>query len=225
MSLQIDIDPHGEPRVPFTEMRHRLQVLGRRFTAKELDLLPYGEIVWAATPRAGTAACGIEAVRKAKRDRRERFLNMSPEALVPVKAYLQREGVYQDISAALQMRGAPHFGDLNPLMKLWLKLNCLYTHVDAPEDRLRDVFQLLRQCAEALLLSEADAARIGLDLDRLAWLYPVAIDEDQFRTCLGGYAEEVLDMLEEDDKAAAHREHVADYNCTSHCYHAWGPCD
>ncbi len=220
MSLEIEIDPHGMSRVPFVDLRTRLLGMEERFTDRSLRLLPYPEIILSAMPNAGKAACTLAEAKRAKQLRRERFLSLSPDELLKAKSYLQKEGMYADISAAIQMRSAPTWDDLSPVARLWCKLNCLYTHIDLPDLRLKEATLLLENVHRELSLPDAVLTRISDDLDQLLWLYPEVIDSDMFRVSLGTLAEEVLHHLTSSEQAQC--ELVAGYHCTGHCYQAIG---
>lgn len=223
MSLDIDIDPHGMIRQPFAEVRARLLAFGQIFTERDLRLLPYNEISLAAMANAGKTACTLQQVIEEKRRRRYRFLHLSPDELDKAKRYIQVEGMYSDLCAQQQMRVAPRWSTLSARAKLWFKLNCLYTHSDAPEQRLRETYPLVLECEQRGYLKPENAQRIVGTLDSVSWLYPDAMDVEVFHTTLGRLTEEVLGYLDDTDMVNCQRELIADYSCTSNCYHATGP--
>lgn len=225
MALTIDIDPHGYARVPFIELRTRLLALDKTFSEHELRKLPYNELVLAAIANAGKAACSIDEVVAEKERRRYRFLHMSPDEYPQAKRYLQVEGMYSDLDALLEMRAAPTWDELSPRVRLWCKLNCLYTHCDNPDQRLQDAYPLVLDCDQRGLLRPGFAERLTSDLDRLRWLYGDAFGEDEFHYISGCLAEELLTQLDDSEKRDCERELVADYVCTGNCYHATGADD
>lgn len=222
MSLTIEIDPHGMSRVPFADLRSLLLETRQTFSDRELRLLPYSELILAALANAGASACTIEAVLAHKQARRRRFLSMSPDALAKAQRYLQDEGMYTDIQALVAMRDAPPWDTLTSPVRLWLKLNCLYTHIAEPEQRLRDAISLAAEAESASLLDSSRAYRMIEKLDRLRHFYPSGLSDDTFRTAIGCMSEEMLELLSIEEQEHCQRELVADYSCTGGCYHATG---
>jgi hypothetical protein len=222
MSLEIDIDPHGYKRTPFTEMRTRLLAIGSSFTDRELRLLPYNDLVLTAIANAGKAACSLEDVLREKERRRYRFMNLSPDEFTKAKRYLQVEGMYSDMMARARMRYAPHWDDLSPRVRLWCKLNCLYTHCDNPDARIRDTYPILHRCDEDGLLRPGFAEKLVTDLDHLRCLSIDTLDGDEFRRITGAAAEDLVTQLDSDEKQICEKDIVLGYSCTGNCYHASG---
>jgi hypothetical protein len=219
MSLEIDIDPHGYKRTPFVELRTRLLAIGSSFTERELRLLPYTELVNAAIANAGKASCSLEDVLREKERRRYRFMNLSPDEFHKAKRYLQVEGMYSDVQARVSMRYAPHWDDLSPRARLWCKLNCLYTHCDNPDARIREVYPMVFESDGDGLLRPGLAEKLVTDLDRLRCLYIDTHYGDEFRRIAGEAAQELVTQLDGDEKNI---DLVIGYSCMGNCYQATG---
>lgn len=223
MSLRIDIDPNGmSTPVSFAEMRTRLLGLGHRFEARYLHRLSYAELPLAAMANAGAARCSPADVREAKELRRYRFETMDPALLRDCYPYLASKGMAADVWRGRRRRRARQWADLSLRARIWFKLNCLYTHFDAPHDRLHEAAVLVQAAGTARQLSSEVTTRMLHRIDQLLWMFPDAMDGDSFRATLGMMAEEMLTLLDESEREACQEAVLSDYSCTSDCYHVTG---
>jgi hypothetical protein len=218
MSLHIDFDPHGVIRIPFPEFRQQLLAEERPFTERELAKLPYTHLPFAAIANAGKARCSLDLVINEKVRRRDRFVTMSPEALDDAKRYLQIEGMFDDVTDALESREAPRWERCTERTKLWLKLNCIHDHTDNPMPRLKEVTELIRTTYEADQLKKVVADRFTKEIGHLRTFYPDAISDEELRDKTGSLAEELLSMLGDLEWGICEHGRIRDYSCTSDCY-------
>jgi hypothetical protein len=218
MSLIVDIDPHGAPRRSFVELRERLLTVGRKFTEEELHQLPYEELPLAAIANAGAAACTLEEVVEAKHHRRYRFLHMNDTEFEEAACYLHCQGMYEATVAARRRSTYLKWASLPPITQLWCTLNCLYTHIDCPTERIKACVLLISRCVHGGWLTQEQADIHDMALEQLRWADPSSYANGNFRILLGTLAEQTLTRMSLDDKTLFEHAGVIDYSCTSNCY-------
>lgn len=218
--MKIEIESSVPQQRSFSELRQELTVIGKKFDAATLKLVPYAQLPLCCIGNAGDAACLPNLVQQEKRNRRERFLNMEPEELKQAEAYLKIERMYDDVVYALAIRTAPKWEGLSTCQKLWAKLTCLYNHVDNLSDRMAEVTDLFAKCAadrESGL--PADVCTVyASKLRGMASVHPGRMSDEAFRTKLGEIAETLLEFMTPEERQMLEKEQIQDFSCTSDCF-------
>lgn len=218
MALQVHFDSNGLEQTEFTDVRERLLRTGSPFTPGDLARIPYRQLPLCSMANARAAGCDLRAVRQEKADRRRRFVEMSPDELHGVERYLKAQGMYADVLRERERRTAPEWAPLSPMQMAWFRLTCIHNHTDDPHHRMYQVERLLVRAGESGLLSMQKACVLVDAMLQLLSCYPGQIDMDTFRTYVGDCAEEILQLMPDDEREACSREILRDYSCTSDCF-------
>ena len=218
MGLVVDFDSNGYRQIEFPDLRERVLREGRRFNAYDLMHIPYEQLPMCATANAGGAGCDLHLIRTEKRARRQRYAEMSFDEFPHSVRYLQSQSMFPDVLRDRARREAPCWDDLAVMQKAWFKVTCLHNHIDGPGDRLRDIENLLFRAGDAGLIPIHKASVLVDGIAQLIAHYPQKIDAESFRAHIGGQAEELMQMMAEDERDLCAHEILRDYCCTSDCF-------
>ncbi len=218
--MQIEIEALDTPIREFSELRRELIEQGRSFDEVTLRAVPYYQLPLCCIGNAGDAACSPYLVRKEKELRRERFLNMEMEEFKEAEVYLKIEQMYDDVMFAIANRIAPKYESLSDCQKLWVKLTCLYNHVDQPSERIQDTISLFHECVdnpEGLLPVDVCQQYAG-KLKAVATVYPGKLSDERFREKVSEMADTVLQFMPVEQRALVEKEQLNNFSCTSDCF-------
>ncbi len=218
MGLRIQIESLGSPQRNFHEVKRELIAAGKKFDAESLRSIPYDELPLCALAPAGEAMCSLKLVQDEKVQRRERFLIMPDEEFFPMKNFLTIERMWDDVLQERAYRILPHWDDMNDRQRLWLKLNCVYNHIDNPYPRGGEALVLIKFCAGSGSLPPEVCMTMNTRIRDLLRLYPVRIADTTFRDRISSIADAVFQFLPEDERKAIENEEIQGYSCTSDCY-------
>lgn len=218
MSLEVTFDSNGLKRFEFVELRDKLIGKGSQFTPAILRFVPYEQLALCATGEAEAARCSIDLVRQEKRERRRRFLHTPTHDLAAVKRYIQAEGMFSEVHYDRQLLKAVHWVSLSYLQRAWYRLTCLHNHIDDPMRRLYDARKLIFAAGDSGAIPFYTATGYLDAIDNLVERYPRELGTEDFRTMIGGYAEEVLQLMTPAEREVCLRELVSDYVCSSDCF-------
>jgi len=224
--MRIDVETYGSTRRDFYDFRSDLIEQDKKFDEASLRLLPYHQLHLAAMGNAGDAACPQRLVQDEKARRRERFLAMDGAELKACERYLRTEEMYDDVILCISSKLAPRWGELTDRQKAWAKLNCLYNHIDEPQQRMGEALLLLRLCSFSDAHHDAslptDVCHHYMSkLRGLMSVYPGQMSDDFFRTQIEDIRDNIRDFLPDDERAIIDKEQIADYQCTSDCYRVY----
>jgi hypothetical protein len=219
-SLNVEVEALDTPPQDFAGLRRELIEQGLTFDEVSLHSIPYSQLHLCCIGNAGEAMCAPELVQGEKASRRERFLNMETDDFKEAETYLKIEQMYDDVIFAISNRMVVPYSTLSDCQKLWVRLTCLYNHVDNPDARIQDAIALFRQCAanpHGKLPTDVCSVYAG-KLKGLATVYPGRISDDTFREKVGEMAETVLQFMTEAERQLVEKEQLQDFSCTSDCF-------
>ena len=215
--MKIEIERQA-PLQDFRTLRDQLIQRNEKFTLQTLSKIPYAQLLFCCTGEAGIAACSQGLVVMERRARRRRFLDMETDELETVQKYLVVNQMDADVRYDFTYRAAPRWEDLKPRQQIWVKLNCIYNHVDHPAARLKEAILLLRTCAMVHSLPPEVAKSYMPRLRGLLTVFPGTISPELFRAKITEIAENLFDFLPPEEAAVLQREEIQNYQCTSDCY-------
>jgi len=216
--MKVDVESYGNARRDFYDLRSDLIEQDKTFDGASLRLLPYHQLHLAAMGNAGDAVCPLILVQQEKARRRERFLAMDEAELKACERYLRAEEMYDDVILVIGSKLAPRWGELSDPQKLWAKLNCLYNHLDDPQQRMGEALLLLRKCSTTSNLPTDVCQHYMGRLRGLMATYPGSLSDDFFRSQIEDIRDNVRDFLPDEERLICDREQVADFQCTSDCF-------
>lgn len=208
-----------KPRWDFYHQRDELITTNQVFGPSNLSKISYAELPLCCIATAGAAMGLVAEVRAEKRERRVPFLELEDDELDAFKTALNLEGMWDDVMAFRQQRYVPHWDSLFNRQKIWFKLNCVYNHVDQPNQRIGEALLLLRRCAEEVNsgLPKDVCAHYSHRLRNL-YEFPTHMDAIAFREKISDLADTLLEFLPEAERSICDREHVKGFRCTSDCF-------
>lgn len=206
----------------FTEVKQEVLKKGAKFDATTLKLVSYSQLHLCCIGNAGAAACTLQLVQQEKANRRERFLCMEPEELKEAEHFLKIEQMYDDVVFAIANRAMVRWENLSDCQKLWIKLTCLYNHMDNPIPRLQETLALFAACANnpSSGLPSDVCSIYASKLRGLASVYPERFSDEAFREKIGGMAETLLEFMPVTSRQVIEKEQLQGYSCTSDCFRA-----
>ena len=145
---------------------------------------------------------------------------METDDFKEAETYLKIEQMYDDVMFAISNRMAVPYSTLSDCQKLWVRLTCLYNHVDNPSARIQDAIALFRQCAanpNGKLPTDVCSVYAG-KLTGISTVYPGRIGDETFREKVGEMAETVLQFLSDGERQVVEKEQLQDFSCTSDCF-------
>jgi hypothetical protein len=219
-SLNIEVEALDTPLRDFAELRRELIEQGLTFDEISIRAIPYSQLHLCCIGNAGAAACTPELVQSEKATRRERFLNMETDDFKEAETFLKIEQMYDDVLFAISNRMTLPYSTLTDCQKLWVRLTCLYNHVDNPIQRMQDVIALFQQCAanpHGKLPTDVCSVYAG-KFKGLATVYPGRISDKIFREKVGEMAETVLQFMSDGERQFVEKEQLQDFSCTSDCF-------
>lgn len=218
--MKIEIENLGAPRRDFNPLRDELIAAGKKFDESNLPTIPYEDLILCCTGSAGEAACLPKLVRAEKVRRRERFLGMEETVFEESLKFLRVERMEEDVQFALAQRAAPKWDDLATRQRLWFKLSCIYSHLDAPQQRLGEAILLLRVCGNEVDsgLPKEICEHYSNKLKALHASYPATVKAFQFREKVWDIAETILEFLPDNERSICEKEMLQDFSCTSDCF-------
>ena len=218
--LQIAIEKLGVPDRDFYEVQQELLSRGEQFTPSVLASIRYSQLHLCCIGNAGEAACAPRFVQKEKEQRRERFVEMGERELETCISFLKIEQMYSDVMYARMYRSAPRWDDLNDRQKAWVKLVCVYNHIESPRPRIEEVINLLHRCSITSLPIEPTMGYMA-KLKGLLSVYPKFVGDELFRESIGTIADSLLDFLPDEERKLLETEQLQDYSCASDCFRVW----
>lgn len=202
----------------FYDLLAELKASGGRFTSDTLALLPYDQLILAASGNAGSCRCSVEDVIHEKQSRRALLLAMPRAKFETVKlddllaSDLQEDRIMID-------RTTPSWDSLSTVAKLYFKLACVENHPHHAFARLTDIVNLLRE-SEGLLPQQM-AFSLRLEFQSLLLSKQIPGDDLTRDTCtkasnmlyafVTGPEIEIIDKLE-----------LRDYVCAAGCFYPLG---
>jgi hypothetical protein len=218
VSLTVHIDGNRNARTSFDKVRDRANAAGRRLSQEDLNSLAYDSLPLAATMHAGPSRMPLEDVAAAMKDRRSRFLPLSPQQLLDVQLYLKLEGAWNATLLARAEQDAPAFEDLEPGVQLWMTLKCLHTHVDFPAERINACYSLAQILMASGMIHSSYLDEMGHTLSGL--LAPGSEEEiDGFRSTIERISNQITSLLPADSRELCTSLYVRHYHCTAGCFH------
>lgn len=202
----------------FKILRDQLVANGQKFTPQTLTQVPYEQLFLCCTGEAQSARCDRALVVNERQARRRRFLDMETDELERSQRYLLINQMEEDVRYARAYRLAPKWEELNLREQVWAKLNCIFTHIDSPQERLKEAILLLRRCADEHLLPPEVAKSYMPRLRGLLTVYPDRITDALFRDKVGELAESIFEFLPDEEAALMMAEEIQGYSCSSDCY-------
>lgn len=221
--MLIEVENLGVQRRNFQELSTELSAQGKVFDTSTLAAIPYEQLTRCCIGDAGAAACDISLVRAEKARRRERYLDMSTEDLSLCSNFLRIEQMNEDIKYAVACNGAPSWETLTTRQKVWFKLNCVFNHIENPQDRLFQICLLLRLCLvehNSGLPSDVCHHYIAR-LKNLSDNFPAIMSEKLFRDQIWDIAENILEFLPNAEHSICDKEELKDFSCTSDCFRVY----
>lgn len=215
--MRIEIEHLGSVRRDFYALRDELLAVGRKFDTTTLAVVSYSQLHLCCIGNAGEAACTSKLVADEKTRRRGRFLSMEPEELQAAETYLKVERMHSDVLFALAQRTAPRWDELKYRQRVWLKLACLFNHVDNPQQRLGHAVLLLRKSSTSDLPTEV-AITFMNKLKGLLTCYPGKISDSVFREKISDIAGSLIEFLPVEERKVLEAEQLQDFVCTSDCF-------
>lgn len=218
--MKIEIENLGAPRKDFQSLREELISQNRKFDEASLSSIPYEQLFLCCTGSAGDAACTIKQVRDEKIRRRERFLNMDEVEFAECTRFLCIEQMDEDVKFAIARRAAPHWEDLSSRQRLWFKLNCIYNHLDVPQQRLGEAVLLFKKCSEEVDsgLPKDVCEHYSNRLKKFHAEYPSVMSDAYFREKVWDIAETILEFLPDAERSICKKEELQGFRCTSDCF-------
>ena len=221
--MKVDVESYGSTRRDFYDLRSDLIEQGKKFDETSLRLLPYHQLHLAAMGNAGDAACQVTVVQQEKSRRRERFLAMDAEEFKACERYLRAEEMYDDVILVIGSKLAPRWEELSDSQKLWANLNCLYNHLDDPQQRMGEALLLLRKCSTTSYLPTDVCQHYMGRLRGLMATYPGKVQDDFFRAQIEDIRDNIRDFLSDIERGVCDKEQIADFQCTSDCFRIFIP--
>jgi len=221
--MRVDVESYGNARRDFYDLRSDLIEQDKQFDDTSLPLLPYHQLHLAAMGNAGDAACLPRLIHKEKARRRERFIAMDETELKACERYLRAEEMYDDVVLVIGSKLAPRWGELSDPQKLWAKLNCLYNHLDDPQQRMGEALLLLRKCSTTSYLPTDVCQHYMQKMRGLMATYPGKITDPFFRAQIEDIRDNVRNFLPEAERSICDKEQIADYQCTQDCFRIFVP--
>ncbi len=221
--MRVDVESYGSARRDFYDLRSDLIEQDKTFDGVSLRLLPYHQLHLAAMGNAGAAACPTILIQQEKARRRERFLAKDEAELKACERYLRAEEMYDDVILVIGSKLAPRWGELSDPQKLWAKLNCLYNHLDDPQQRLGEALLLLRKCSTTSNLPTDVCQHYLSRLKGLMATYPGQVSNDFFRTQIEDTRDNIRDFLSDDERGVCDKQQIADFQCSSDCFRIFIP--
>ncbi len=218
--MKIEIESLDTPRRDFSDLRRELIEQGKKFTEQTLAAIPYSQLHLCCIGNAGVASCLPRLIQQEKMNRRERFLNMEPDEFKASVTYLKIEQMYDDVMYAISRRNAPQWSTLSDRQKLWVKLTCLYNHIDNPTPRIDEVVAMFAKCAaDPIGGLPVDVCRVySAKLKGMASVYPGKVTNEVFREKVGEIAETLLEFMPSEERQMLEKEQLQDFICTSDCF-------
>ena len=181
-------------------------------------MLPYDQLILAASGNAGSCRCSVEDVVNEKQERRALLLAMPRAEFETVKLDDMLASDLQEDRVMLD-RTSPAWSGLSVVAKLYFKLACVENHPHNAFSRLSEVVGLLREAEGAIPQQLAFSLRLEFQSLLLSKRIP---NDDLIRdTCtkasnmLYGFVTgpeiEIIDRLE-----------LRDYVCTAGCFYPLG---
>jgi hypothetical protein len=206
--MRIDVESYGAARRDFYDLRSDLIEQDKKFDETSLHLLPYHQLHLAAMGNAGDAVCPIVLVQQEKASRRERFLAMDEAEFKACERYLRADEMW---------------GELSDPQKLWAKLNCLYNHLDDPQQRMGEALLFLRKCATASYLPTDVCQHYMQKVRGLMATYPGKVADTFFRAQIEDIRDNIRNFLPDNERGICDKGQIADFQCTSDCFRIFIP--
>lgn len=218
MGLRIKIESLGAEQKDFYQVREELLAAGKKFDSESLRHVPYDQLSLCLTAVAGTTMCGLTFVQEEKTARRERFLTMDDAEFQSMKNFLHIERMWDDVAHERLYRILPHWMDLSDRQQLWLKLNCIYNHIDNPQRRGGEALILIKFCAVSGSIPLEVCPQLTDRLRDLLSIYPARIEDITFRDRISSLADIIIQFLPSEERSVVENEEIRGYSCTSDCY-------
>ena len=134
--------------------------------------------------------------------------------------FLKIERMYDDVMFILTSRSAFQWDSLSDCQKLWVRLTCLYNHVDNPLQRIQETVALFAQCSNnASSGLPTDVCTVyASKLRGLSSVYPGRVSDDVFRAKVAEMAETVSEFMSVEHRQLLEKEQLQGFSCTSDCF-------
>lgn len=185
----------------------------RVFTKEDLRVLPYDQLLLAASGNAGSCRCPLDEVIQEKQERRAMLIVLPHSRLERLKLESTlMEDVRKD---KLRMStDLPAWRDLTPPAQLYFKLICLENHPRNHISRIAEILELLQQCERGQIpITMINKMRVEfqsapLSKPSMAWLRSTASKN-------GGI---VYGFLSSKELEIVEKQEIRDYACHVGCF-------
>jgi hypothetical protein len=218
MALRITVESLGLPQKDFYQVKNELLLVGKKFDKETLPSIPYSQLHLCSLSSANSTICSLRLIQEEKQSRRERFIIMDRDEILQMKNYLIIERMWDDVVQERAYRVLPHWNNMNERQRVWLKLNCVFNHVDDPNQRGGEIISGLIKCGVTRLLPPEVVFSFSTKLKDLLKLYPVKIADNTLRDRISVLSDGILQFLPEEERQLIENEEIQEYSCTSDCY-------
>jgi len=189
-----------------------------KFDSKTLKKLSYYQLNLASIGNAGPCRCSPSLVIKEKANRRKPYSVAEVELEENEKEYLERTGMLGDVlEDRAKSLNLLKWDDLTILGKLWFKLCCLNIHLDSPTQRLTEVIEFLKICAEGNLLPTQVALSLKTEFQSIL-LRQSKLSDDVIRNSCEQCANVIYGFLPAEEAMICDNKLLYDYSCSSYCF-------